>query len=37
MVKNARHADAAQAWLTFIRSPEALTIFERYGFEPWKG
>jgi len=25
----------ARAWLDFIRSPEALTIFERYGFKPY--
>ena len=32
-VKDAPHPDAAKTWLDFIRSPEALQIFERYGFK----
>ncbi len=35
LVKGAPHPDAAKAWLDFIRSPEALKIFERYGFKPY--
>jgi molybdate transport system substrate-binding protein len=34
-VKGAPHPDAAKAWLDFIHSPEALKIFERYGFKPY--
>jgi molybdate transport system substrate-binding protein len=34
-VKDAPHPDAAKAWLNFIHSPEALQIFERYGFKPY--
>ncbi len=37
MVKGAAHPQAAQDWLRFIRSPEALAIFERYGFKPYDG
>jgi molybdate transport system substrate-binding protein len=33
-VKGAPHPDAAKAWLDFIRSPQALQIFTRYGFKP---
>ena len=36
-VKGAAHPAAAQAWLGFIRSPQALHIFERYGFKPYEG
>lgn len=36
MVKDALHPQAASEWLTFITSPQALAIFERYGFEAWK-
>ncbi|GJE79085.1 substrate-binding domain-containing protein [Methylorubrum thiocyanatum] len=36
-VKGAQHPEAAKAWLAFIRSPEALQIFERYGFKPYRG
>ena len=36
-VKDAPHPDAAKAWLAFIRSPDALHIFERYGFKPYAG
>ncbi len=34
-LKDAPHPEAAKAWLAFIRSPEALKIFERYGFKPY--
>jgi molybdate transport system substrate-binding protein len=34
-VKGAPHAQAAQLWLSFVRSPTALSIFERYGFKPY--
>ena len=34
-VKGAVHPEAAKVWLDFIRSPEALHIFERYGFKPY--
>jgi molybdate transport system substrate-binding protein len=34
-VKDAAHPDAARLWLSFIRSPTALSIFERYGFKPF--
>lgn len=34
-VKAAPHPDAAKAWLDFIRSHDALRIFERYGFKPY--
>jgi ABC-type molybdate transport system substrate-binding protein len=34
-VKGAAHPDAARQWLDFIRSPEGLAIFERYGFKPY--
>jgi molybdate transport system substrate-binding protein len=34
-VKGAPHAEAARLWLSFIRSPTALSIFERYGFKPF--
>ena len=33
-VKGAAHPDAARLWLSFIHSPSALSIFERYGFKP---
>jgi ABC-type molybdate transport system substrate-binding protein len=36
-VKGAPHPEAAKAWLDFIRSPDALHIFERYGFNPYRG
>jgi molybdate transport system substrate-binding protein len=35
IAKDAPHAEAAQRWLDFIRSPEGLAIFERYGFKPY--
>jgi molybdate transport system substrate-binding protein len=34
-VKGAPHPEAAQLWLSFIHSPAALSIFERYGFKPY--
>jgi len=34
-VKDAPHPEAARAWLEFIHSPEALKIFEGYGFRPY--
>jgi molybdate transport system substrate-binding protein len=34
-VRGASHPQAAKAWLGFIRSPEALKMFERYGFKPY--
>ncbi len=37
MVRGAAHPDAARAWLDFIHSPQALAIFERYGFKPYNG
>jgi molybdate transport system substrate-binding protein len=37
MVKNAAHPAAARLWLSFIHSPEALSIFEHYGFKPHAG
>lgn len=36
-VRNAPHPEAVQFWLSFIRSPQALSIFERYGFKPFTG
>ena len=36
-VTGAAHPQAAQAWLAFIRSDDALRIFERYGFKPYAG
>jgi len=34
-VKGTSHPDAARLWLSFIHSPTALSIFERYGFKPF--
>jgi ABC-type molybdate transport system substrate-binding protein len=34
-VVGAAHPQEAKAWLDFIRSPEALHIFEGYGFKPY--
>lgn len=36
VVKGAAHRQAAQAWLDFIRSPEALAILKKYGFKPYR-
>jgi len=35
VVKGAIHVDAAKKWLAFLKSPEALKIFESYGFEAY--
>ena len=35
VVKGSQHPQAAKQWLDFIRSPEGLAIFERYGFKPY--
>jgi molybdate transport system substrate-binding protein len=37
MAKNATHPEAARLWLSFIHSPQALSIFEHYGFKPYPG
>jgi ABC-type molybdate transport system substrate-binding protein len=37
VVKGAPHKEAAKLWLSFIHAPEALSIFERYGFKPYTG
>ena len=37
LVKGAAHPKAAKAWLAFIRSPQSIAIFERYGFKEYKG
>ncbi|HVP33721.1 MAG TPA: substrate-binding domain-containing protein [Steroidobacteraceae bacterium] len=34
-VRGAAHVRAAKEWLDFIRSPQALAVFERYGFKPY--
>jgi molybdate transport system substrate-binding protein len=36
-VHGAAHPEAARLWLSFIHSPAALSIFERYGFKPYTG
>ncbi len=36
VVSGAAHPEAARLWLSFIGSPKALSIFERYGFKPYK-
>ncbi len=36
MVKGAAHPEAARAWLAFIVSPEAQTIFKGYGFKRYE-
>ena len=35
-VRGTAHPEAARQWLEFIRSPEALHIFERYGFKRYQ-
>jgi ABC-type molybdate transport system substrate-binding protein len=35
-VRNAAHPEAAKAWLQFIASPEALHIFEGFGFKRYE-
>ncbi len=37
VVRGATHPKAAREWFDFIRSPEGLAIFERYGFKPYVG
>ena len=37
VVKGAAHIEAAHRWLDFVRSPQGLAIFERYGFKPFAG
>ena len=37
VVAGAPHPEAAKLWLDFIRSPEALKIFEGYGFKAYRG
>ncbi|WP_298425740.1 substrate-binding domain-containing protein [Rhodoblastus sp.] len=37
VVKGAPHPQAAKQWLDFIKSPESLAIFEKYGFKPYAG
>ncbi|MFZ1905138.1 MAG: substrate-binding domain-containing protein [Steroidobacteraceae bacterium] len=37
VVRGATHLKAAREWFDFIRSPEGLAIFERYGFKPYVG
>jgi molybdate transport system substrate-binding protein len=36
LVTGAPHPQAAKTWLDFIHSPEALRIFEGYGFKPYQ-
>jgi ABC-type molybdate transport system substrate-binding protein len=35
VVQGAPHREAARRWLEFVRSPEGLAIFARYGFKPY--
>jgi molybdate transport system substrate-binding protein len=35
VAQHACHTQAADRWLDFIRSPDGLAIFERYGFKPY--
>ena len=35
-VRGAPHSGAARQWLEFIRSPEAMNIFQRYGFKRYE-
>ena len=37
VVKGAAHQGAAKLWLSFVHSPQALSIFKRYGFKPYTG
>ncbi len=36
-LKKAPHPKAAKQWVEFLRSPEGLAIFERYGFKAYTG
>ena len=35
-LKAAPHKKAAHMWVNYLRSPQALAIFERYGFKPYQ-
>ncbi len=35
VLKDAPHRAAGQMWVEFLRSPAALAIFQRYGFQPY--
>ena len=37
LVKDAAHPQAAKQWLDFLKSPQALQIFEHYGFKSYTG
>lgn len=37
VLKAAPHPKAAQQWVEYLRSPEALSIFEHYGFKAYAG
>lgn len=37
VVTGAPHPEAGKMWLDYIHSPDALKIFERYGFKPYQG
>mgnify|MGYP005814462969 CR=1 FL=1 len=37
LVAGAPHPEAAKLWLDFLRSPDALKIFEGYGFNAYRG
>jgi ABC-type molybdate transport system substrate-binding protein len=37
MVEDASHPQIARQWLDYLVSPQALKIFERYGFKPYTG
>lgn len=36
VVKGAAHGDAARQWLTFLTTPDARSVLERYGFKPYR-
>ena len=36
VLKDAKHPQAAEAWVQFLKSPPALAIFARYGFKPYR-
>ena len=36
VLRNAPHAEAARAWVTFLNSPEAQAVYKEYGFGPAK-
>ena len=36
VLKDAKHPQAALAWVQFLKSPPALAIFARYGFKPYR-